>query len=314
MDLTEDVDSYANSGNYHYDLGLVPSVQLSSLGNVMLTIEQVADHVLAMSPYGSLSNRELQKILYFAQGFHLASKGEPLFSETLYAWDFGPVNLTIWHKFKTWGYNGISAPAKDKLVPLDKDLAAFLSAIVIAFASQGQSKLIEMSHADAPWASTYIPQANKILDQNEIGKYFGAFNSIDEYLTFAQQKLAFHELVVQRKTYLGGLPQLGNDWISGKSEAPSVQVCETSKQFIAGLERFIFASSAKPEIPKMILGPIPSGGVGLEFRNSRVGLYVHMHNSGMVEVDVERDGHYESAEISFPEFEEDFAVYYKELV
>jgi uncharacterized phage-associated protein len=280
----------------------------------MLTIEQVADHVLELSPYGGFSNRELQKILYFAQGFHLAQFGEPLFSETLYAWEYGPVNTTIWHKFKGYGYNLIGGPGKEKLAPVSDDVAKFLSTVVLALAVVGQGKLIEFSHADTPWASTYIPQANRVLDKDSLRNYFGSFTSIEEYLAEARQKLAFHELVAQRLDYLKGLPELGDDWISGRSVAPSEKVCDGARRFVAGLERFIFASGPKPDVPKMLLGPIPSGGVGLEFKNTKVSLYLHLHNDDLVEFDVEKEGHFESQEFSFTEFDEDFTPYYKVLV
>ncbi|EZP41427.1 Panacea domain-containing protein [Janthinobacterium lividum] len=280
----------------------------------MLTIEQVADHVLDMSPYKGLSNRELQKILYFAQGFHLAKFGEPLFAETLYAWDFGPVSNTIWHKYKGYGYNTIAAPAKEKLAAIPKDLAVFLCALVLTFGAINQTDLIEFSHADTPWASSYIPQANKILEKDVIRTYFSAFESIEEYIEFSKLKLAFHKLIIQREEYLFGLPNLGNDWISGKSCSPSPEVCKGASKFISGLERYIFSSSPRPEIPKLILGPMPSGGVGLEFKNSKVALYLHLHNEGLVEIDVDTNGNFDSKEISFPEFEEDFTPYYKVLV
>lgn len=278
----------------------------------MLPVEHVADHVLALSPYG-LSNRELQKILYFAQGFYLAETGEPLFRGTLYAWEFGPVNLTIWHKFKAYGYNTIVRPAADQLPPIDANIAAFLAAVMLAFGNIPQNKLIEYTHADTPWAASYIPQANKILDPDEIKNYFSSFASQEEYLEHAQQKLAFHELVAQRKTYLANLPNLGNDWISGRAESPSADVCNAAVRFLSGLERYLFASQSKPDIPKLVLGPIPTGGVGLEFKGEQVALYVHIHNGGMVEIDTEREGNFDSTEISFPEFEEDFATYYRVL-
>jgi len=281
---------------------------------IMLSVEQVADHILAMSPYGCLSNRELQKMLYFAQGFHLATKGEPLFADTMYAWDFGPVSLTIWHKFKAFGYSSITPPPKEKLAPLTGDIAAFLSTIVIAFGTFNQGQLIEMTHADTPWASSYIPQTNKVLEKDTLRNYFSSFASLDEYLLFAREKLAFHDLVAQRSHYLRELHLIGNDWISGKSVAPSVEVCNLARRFIGGLERFIFASGPKPEVPKLILGPVPSGGVGLEFKSTKSALYVQLHNSGLVEVDVEKNGKFDGIEISVPEFEEDLTPYYKELV
>jgi hypothetical protein len=46
---------------------------------------------------------ELHKLLYYCQGHHLAATGEPLFSETISAWDMGPVVGTLWFTEKDRG-------------------------------------------------------------------------------------------------------------------------------------------------------------------------------------------------------------------
>ena len=42
----------------------------------------------------------LHHFLYYCQGHHLATFGEPLFSETISAWDMGPVVGTLWYSEK----------------------------------------------------------------------------------------------------------------------------------------------------------------------------------------------------------------------
>ena len=39
---------------------------------------------------GPITQMKLHKLVYFAHGWHLALKGEPLIDETLQAWDYGP--------------------------------------------------------------------------------------------------------------------------------------------------------------------------------------------------------------------------------
>lgn len=38
-----------------------------------------------------MTNMKVQKLLYYAQGLHLALYGEPLFTEEIQAWRYGPV-------------------------------------------------------------------------------------------------------------------------------------------------------------------------------------------------------------------------------
>ncbi|MDQ1633589.1 MAG: hypothetical protein QOJ32_398 [Frankiaceae bacterium] len=40
--------------------------------------------------------KKLHKLLYYAQGHHLAALGRPLFSESISAWDMGPVVGEFW--------------------------------------------------------------------------------------------------------------------------------------------------------------------------------------------------------------------------
>lgn len=51
-----------------------------------------------------LSPMKLQKLIYFAHGWHLAIyDGGPLINEQLQAWDYGPVASSVYHEFKKFG-------------------------------------------------------------------------------------------------------------------------------------------------------------------------------------------------------------------
>jgi uncharacterized phage-associated protein len=293
---------------------IIKNPVIAGPGEKMLSIDQVADHILMADPTGGLANRDLQKLLYYVQGFYLAKTGEPLFRESLNAWKFGPVNSGIFHRFRDLGYISIPKPTRP-LVELDQTAAAVLTAVVMAFAPLGQGKLIEYSHADQPWAREYIPDRNQPLTHETLRNYFQSFESMEEYLQLAQQKYNFHTLIVQRNQYLGTLPSIGTEWISGGGASPSTQACKLAKDFLYHLERFVFASAPKPEIPKLVLGPLPAGGVSIELSTNRTTLYVNLWNTERVEIDVENeDGEFASEEVTFAEFEEDFSAYYRKLV
>jgi uncharacterized phage-associated protein len=42
--------------------------------------------------------KKLHKLLYYCQGHHLAAFDEPLFAETISAWDMGPVVGSLWSR------------------------------------------------------------------------------------------------------------------------------------------------------------------------------------------------------------------------
>jgi len=53
---------------------------------------------------------QLQKLVYFSHGWNLAVTGEPLVSDAVEAWDFGPVFPELYHHAKFFGAATIDRP------------------------------------------------------------------------------------------------------------------------------------------------------------------------------------------------------------
>ena len=58
----------------------------------------------------SLSPMKIQKLVYFAHGWHLAITGRPLIKERIEAWKFGPVIDPLYQAFKQYGSDDITKP------------------------------------------------------------------------------------------------------------------------------------------------------------------------------------------------------------
>lgn len=278
----------------------------------MPTIYEVANYFLAESS-DNLTNRKLQKLLYFAQGFHLAKYDCALFEGDFAAWKFGPVNSGIFHEYKAYGYQPISRPKPESLVQFSERALSFIASFLIAFSSIGQEKLIEYSHADIPWAAHYIPNQNVRISQSDLRDYFAKFHSFEEYITLSEKKLDFHNLISNRAKYLETLPNIGNEWISGNAAAPLPEITLLAQKFLSGFERYVFSSEAKPQIPRLIMGPIPEGGVSLEFHTGNA-TYLHFHNRGELEIEKERNGYFTEETASFDQLNEDFTEFYKIVI
>ena len=50
-----------------------------------------------------VSPMKLQKLVYFAHGWHLAIHNRPLVNEQVEAWKFGPVFSDLYHQIKSFG-------------------------------------------------------------------------------------------------------------------------------------------------------------------------------------------------------------------
>lgn len=62
-----------------------------------------AASTLAEMSNWTLSNLQLQKLLYLAQMFHLGEHQEPIFSEDFEAWKLGPVIPSVYRHAKIYG-------------------------------------------------------------------------------------------------------------------------------------------------------------------------------------------------------------------
>ncbi|RJG36725.1 Panacea domain-containing protein [Motilimonas pumila] len=271
-------------------------------------IHEVANYLIRESQIG-ITHRELQKLLYFSQGFYLAQYGEPLFSENMDAWQHGPVNSSIWGRFRQYGYNCLDVAEDASTATLNDSKKQFLAGILSSFLVLGQSNLIDMSHTDYPWERNYIQGRNNLIEKDLIHEYFNNFDSKEQYIEISKEKVEFSRLIAKRKSYLSSLDQIGDDWISGGAAAPTKEICIACKKFLHTFERDLFAKHAAPNIPKLLLGPIPTGGVGIELHLEDKNIYLHFHNNSQVEVSIEVADSFNEYDISLEEFSEEVGMF-----
>ncbi|AJD49747.1 phage-associated protein [Isoalcanivorax pacificus W11-5] len=113
-----------------------------------------------------ISNLKLQKLLYYAQGFHLAIFDKPLFSQNIEAWAHGPVVPSVYHDYKQHGKSAIPAP--EDFSPEESftdEQLEFLNEVYEVFGQFSAWKLRNMTHEEAPWqdyeeVAGTIPQAD----------------------------------------------------------------------------------------------------------------------------------------------------------
>ena len=51
-----------------------------------------------------LTNKKLQKLIYYAQAWNMAFNGEPIFEEKIEAWIHGPVVPEVYNEYKRLCY------------------------------------------------------------------------------------------------------------------------------------------------------------------------------------------------------------------
>jgi uncharacterized phage-associated protein len=118
-----------------------------------------------------MSNMKLQKLLYYAQGAHLALYREPLFGEDLVAWRHGPVVPEVYHRFKEFGSAGIELEHDVDTDQFDDQTNQTLEQVYVNFGQFSAWKLREMTHQETPWRST---EQSQVIGIDSIEDYFVA--------------------------------------------------------------------------------------------------------------------------------------------
>ena len=122
-----------------------------------LDVHDVARYFLALQDEEAgedISNLKLQKLCYYAQGFSLALRSEPLFAEHIKAWTHGPVVPDLWHRYREHGVSSIPRVTDLDLDKYDEDVRELLDEVHDVYGQFSAWKLREMTHTEPPWAET----------------------------------------------------------------------------------------------------------------------------------------------------------------
>lgn len=128
-----------------------------------------------------VTQMKLQKLVYFANGIHLAQYGEPLIKENFESWDYGPVIPQIYQQFKIYGSSPIddtslffvfnpSAKNVLDLAVLDENAKETISVTWKSLKDISAITLSAWTHKKgSPWEKHY---QNGIIPNDEIKEYF----------------------------------------------------------------------------------------------------------------------------------------------
>ncbi|MBV9140098.1 MAG: SocA family protein [Pseudonocardiales bacterium] len=122
-----------------------------------------------------LSNLKLQKLLYYAQGHHLARTGKPLFRETIEAWSHGPVVPEVYRAFKDFGSSDIRLPDSDTFMwdQIDAEATDLLILIWNTYGEFAAWRLRNMAHDEAPWKANFKPREKNLeIPQQDMLNFF----------------------------------------------------------------------------------------------------------------------------------------------
>jgi len=139
----------------------------------MLRCYDVAKYFLAQVDEDAgdlISNLKLQKLLYYAQGFHLALYDEPLFPEPIEAWTHGPVVPELYYYYKKYGVGAIPYPKDVDFSIYDERTKSLLDEVYSVFGQFSAWKLRNMTHEEEPWK--LAAQTSGQISHQSMKEYF----------------------------------------------------------------------------------------------------------------------------------------------
>ncbi|MFO0851363.1 MAG: DUF4065 domain-containing protein [Gemmataceae bacterium] len=77
----------------------------------------------------TVSPMKMQKLVYYAHGWHLGLADKPLIDEPVQAWPYGPVVPSLYQEFKHFGNGLITQPATDVRFVIDGEGATQLEVV-----------------------------------------------------------------------------------------------------------------------------------------------------------------------------------------
>jgi len=143
--------------------------------------------LLAKAAGNPPTQMKLQKLMYFAHGWHLALTDNALINETFEAWKYGPVVPSVYHEFKSYGVVGITSLGTEmqtlgtsgiqwippQMVDGSGYAAALLRKIWEVYGCYGGNQLSVMTHAQgSPWKIAYREGLNRPIPNEHIKSYF----------------------------------------------------------------------------------------------------------------------------------------------
>lgn len=138
------------------------------------TVENVANFFLCVSTFADeeveqITNMKLQKLVYYAQGYHLAYYGKPLFNEDICAWKHGPVCPPLYLKYKDYGSAPIKPPADFDFDIFTPDQRQVLIDVWEYYSQFSATGLRNLTHKELPWTQT---EQSKVIDLDLMQSYF----------------------------------------------------------------------------------------------------------------------------------------------
>ena len=119
-----------------------------------------------------ITNLILQKMLYYVQGYYFKKYNEPIFDNTIEAWQYGPVVPDVYFIYKDNRKEDIKGiTMKDEKI-ISKEDKIFLNNLLQQLIKIKPWALVRKTHSESPWEKNFIPGMNVEIPISDIEECF----------------------------------------------------------------------------------------------------------------------------------------------
>jgi len=134
----------------------------------------------------SISHLKLQKLLYYTQAWYLAYESKPLFSGEFQAWIHGPVNRSVYNRFKDSKYMYSNITLEDlgnevdfEFKTISEENKTFIDGVLEVYAQYSDTQLEKMTHDEMPWQNARgdrqpYERCEEIISEKIMASYYSA--------------------------------------------------------------------------------------------------------------------------------------------
>lgn len=140
------------------------------------TASEYAKYIISLfqKQQQEISNLKLQKLLYYAQGWHLALYGAPIFGDRFEAWVHGPVVPAVFREYRDHAWRPID---KQVSIKAPEALQFHLAEVVRIYGHFDASTLERMTHQEVPWKEARQglepdEPSNRVITDESMRRYF----------------------------------------------------------------------------------------------------------------------------------------------
>jgi uncharacterized phage-associated protein len=123
-----------------------------------------------------LTNMQVQKMVYIAQGVNLAVNDFKLYSQDTRAWNFGPVVRELYEELQKYGNGNVERLIDTKNIDKDNDTKYLIKAVYDRYSQYSGWQLSELTHQkNTPWDKTWNENQYGVIPADDICDYYKKF-------------------------------------------------------------------------------------------------------------------------------------------